>query len=884
MQFQYSPYIIPLFMATALSGGVAFYTFRRRSNNPSAISLSFLSLAIVIWSFGYALEIAGADLPTKILSAKFEYLGGTTVPLLWMVFAFNHANQINRLKYKTLIQLSIVPIITILLVFTTELHGLVWNKMYIQQENGFAVLGVSHGFWFWVHFAYSYLMLFVGSVIVFRSIWRMQGLYRRQAAILIAALLVPWLSNILFTTGLSPIPNLDLTPFAFTISVMGLTWGIFGFQLVDLSPLARDIVVDEMKDGMVVIDLRGYIVDINPAAQRLIGLSGAQAIGRAAQEVFSRWPHFVERYGDVSEVREEIVVGEGEEQNWYELHLSSLNDRQKHFRGRVITIHNITDSKRAEKHQEAFLDDMRALQQIHLVLSEISDLEMLYIKMIELAQQRLGIDRVGLFLVDEVTNRILGTYGVDPDGNIRDESYYHEIITPDHWTLEILHAPSGLKFWKDAPLIDNGEQVGRGWKVATTLWNGQKAIGYMVCDNFHSRKNARPYESELISVLGNIFGHLIENKQVNERIRQIVENASDLIYRTDANGHFTYLNPTALHVMGYATDTDMLGKHFLDMVSPNWHSKLQRFYNRQFLRQEPNTYHEFPVLNANGQEIWLGQNVQIVKDGKQIVGFQAVARDITELKQTQDALALARDQALEASRAKSQLLAKVSHELRTPLGGIMGYAELLHYDAFGALNEEQKQAAAQIIDSANYLNTIVNELLDEAQIETKAMILHMDRFSPAVILNQVNTAMAVLAHNKDLKFTASVSPDLPGELVGDSRRLQQILINLAGNAIKFTQTGEVCMNFYQPNSHQWAMQVTDTGVGIPKDAQLYIFEPFRQLDNSITHKNRGTGLGLSIAKQLVELMGGQITVESEVGQGSTFTVFLPIMQNLEKKI
>ena len=145
-----------------------------------------------------------------------------------------------------------------------------------------------------------------------------------------------------------------------------------------------------------------------------------------------------------------------------------------------------------------------------------------------------------------------------------------------------------------------------------------------------------------------------------------------------------------------------------------------------------------------------------------------------------------------------------------------------------------------------------------------------------MLLEQSTAGTEILARKKGLKLTTSIASDFPGKLHGDERRLRQIIINLVGNAIKFTKAGSVSVCFLHPSAEHWAIQVTDTGTGIPKDAQAYIFEPFRQVDSAITHDNRGIGLGLSITKQLVDLMGGRITLESEVRKGSTFTVLLPI--------
>ncbi len=365
------------------------------------------------------------------------------------------------------------------------------------------------------------------------------------------------------------------------------------------------------------------------------------------------------------------------------------------------------------------------------------------------------------------------------------------------------------------------------------------------------------------------------------RYRQIVESASDIIYRTDPNGYFNYANPTAFHLMGFQSDADVLGRHFLDLAAPDWRNRLKRFYDRQYLSGQTNTYYEFPVRTADGQDIWLGQNVQIIRDGEEILGFQAVARNINDIKQAQEALAIARDQALEASRLKSKLLASVSHELRTPLSAILGYAELLHENAFGELSKDQRDAAGNIIESTNYLASMINELLDEAQIEAKTLILKMEPGSPRAILERVETSMSVLARSKGLTLTTSIAPDFPNSMICDERRLQQILINLIANAIKFTKKGGVRAELSRSGSTHWCLQVSDTGVGILEKDQVQIFEPFHKVNSALTGDNRGTGLGLSITKQLVDLMEGQITLKSKMGSGSTFTITLPFLKDPE---
>jgi two-component system sensor histidine kinase BarA len=256
--------------------------------------------------------------------------------------------------------------------------------------------------------------------------------------------------------------------------------------------------------------------------------------------------------------------------------------------------------------------------------------------------------------------------------------------------------------------------------------------------------------------------------------------------------------------------------------------------------------------------------------------------DIEARIKIEQALAEARDQALEASRLKTELLAKVSHELRTPLGAILGYTELLKEGLYGRLSDQQEEVSAEIIKSTHYLTGLVNELLDQAQLETGRLRLQLEPFPVREMVSQVESKMKVLAHAKGLSLQTNVAADVPDMIIGDSNRLKQILVNLISNAIKFSHNGAVDVTIYCPEPARWAMQVVDTGIGMPDDAQDYIFDPFRQVDGSLTRKYTGAGLGLSIVKQLTLLMGGQITFKSQIGQGTTFTVQFPLPL-IEKK-
>jgi signal transduction histidine kinase len=251
-----------------------------------------------------------------------------------------------------------------------------------------------------------------------------------------------------------------------------------------------------------------------------------------------------------------------------------------------------------------------------------------------------------------------------------------------------------------------------------------------------------------------------------------------------------------------------------------------------------------------------------VESSEQNLGTVAVFRDFTR--------------EAEIDRMKSTFVSFASHELRTPLNAIMGYTELLQEQVYGPLSGKQRDVTKRILANTNHMLSLVSNLLDRAQIEAGTLELNISPFSPAKVISEAVGAMDVLAQHKELDLSCEIAADLPAEAVGDWQRVSQIVINLIGNALKFTQAGSVHIRAYRPDTDLWAIDVSDTGIGISKEAQTYIFEPFRRADESPTREYKGAGLGLSIVKQLVEMMGGKITLDSEIGKGSTFTITLPL--------
>ncbi len=250
----------------------------------------------------------------------------------------------------------------------------------------------------------------------------------------------------------------------------------------------------------------------------------------------------------------------------------------------------------------------------------------------------------------------------------------------------------------------------------------------------------------------------------------------------------------------------------------------------------------------------------------------AVSRYMVEIKEIESIA----QKATEANEFKTHFIARMGHELRTPLGAMLGITEMLQEGVFGSLSAEQKDLTQRIINNAQVLKQVFTELLDQSQIESGQLHLHDEPFSPQLLAESITSNYLPLALKKGVSMQVRVDPDLPNQLMGDKARIEQVISNLVTNAIKFTEFGSIAVYAFKSDEAYWKIEVKDTGIGIAPEHFSYIFEAFRQADETSARKHGGVGLGLSIVQQLVMAMDGTVELKSKLGQGSVFTVTLPL--------
>ena len=424
-----------------------------------------------------------------------------------------------------------------------------------------------------------------------------------------------------------------------------------------------------------------------------------------------------------------------------------------------------------------------------------------------------------------------------------------------------------------------------------SLWEDTRAASDDVLELSDGRVFERHSEPQILA--GENVGRVWSFRDVTERrgaeetlsrertlLRTVIDNLPDQIFVKNTEGRFVVANEPMVRLLG---GQNLIGKRNSDIYPSELARKYEEQENEVMQSGHAMVNREEELAGAAGESHWLLCNKVPLRDATdKIAGIVGINSDITARKLGEQQLYAAKEAAEAGSEAKSLFLATMSHEIRTPMNGILGMTELVLETE---LTVEQRESLGLVRLSAESLLTVINDVLDFSKIEAGKLDLESIPFDLRESLGETMRALGYRAHQKGLEIVYEVQPDVPEALMGDPGRIRQIIVNLVGNSIKFTERGEVLVTVERgtENDHKVELHfaIKDTGVGIAADKQQKIFEPFSQADGSMTRRYGGTGLGLTICMKLVEMMHGRIWVESEKGKGSTFhfTILLEIQDS-----
>ena len=308
MLWQSSPFALPLLVAATIALSIMLLAWFRRETS-GALALAILMLGVTEWAASYAMELGTPGLASKVLWAKVQYLGIVLVPTAWLLIVLEFTGRERYLTRRNLILFSLMPTIILLLVWTNDLHGLIWTSARLQTEK-WTLLSLGHGPAFWVHAIYSYSLLLLGTVLIIQASFHTPSIYRGRTTVLILGALVPWIGNLSYLARWFPSFPIDPTPFAFTITGAVYFWGLYRLRLLDVVPVARHAVLEDMDEGMIVLDIRDHVADLNPAALRIINRPKAKILGQPAGQAFAGHSGLATCYQQAMPVHSEIRPGE----------------------------------------------------------------------------------------------------------------------------------------------------------------------------------------------------------------------------------------------------------------------------------------------------------------------------------------------------------------------------------------------------------------------------------------------------------------------------------------------------------------------------------------------------------------------------------------------
>jgi PAS domain S-box-containing protein len=887
MTWQQAPEIVPLFISAALCAGLGVFAWAHR-RVPAATGFVVLMASCAWWSFFYAVYRAATTLEAKLFLAMATQAGAIVVPLAWMLFTLQYTRRERWLTPGRIAAVSAVPLLTLAMALTNPIHHQFWAVFTLVPRSGYIHIDSREAWGFWLHVGYSWALLSACVALLALQAFRSVRLYQRQAVSIFVAALVPWVGNVLHVGKMVRFPANPM-PVLFTLSGVIFFWAIFRLRLLDVMPVAREALVEELPDGVLVLDDGDRVIDLNPAARALLGVPGDEWLGRRAEEVLPALAPLLATARQEHRVRGEVEMSG--DHHAVDVRVTRLHDDRGTPAGRLVVLRDLTERERREG----------ALTLQRAYLGQLFEASPEAIALLD------GQDRV--MDVNGEFTRMFGYTAADAKGKP-----INSLIVPgwlsgegDELTQQVM---SGVRVGMDTtrahrdgttldvhvtgtPVFVDGRQVAI-WAIYRDITR-RKANERVRAELLEREREARAAaeaagrRASFLADVGTLLSASFDyGSSYRELARLAVPELADycLIDVVEPDGgtrrvavaHHDPVGEThLLHDTVNPPDADPERRPVLRVVRtgepllvPEFTPEMRELlshderHRESFLRNDLRSFIIVP-LTARGRT--LGAITLAMSDS----GRRYAAADLAVAQDMARRAALAIDnarlyrEAREAVRARDSVLGVVSHDLRNPLTAILLNADSIFNASSLSLPSWVYDGLGMIVRSAEAMEHLIRDLLDVARIESGQLRVSPQPHDPGRLVQDATELFTPLAEERGVHLVG-IPPERAPLVRADRDRALQVFSNLVGNALKFTPPEGIVTVGAVSDGGAVRFWVRDTGPGIPESEFPLLFDRFWQGAG----RRDGAGLGLPIAKGIVEAHGGRVWVESEIGVGTTF--------------
>jgi PAS domain S-box-containing protein len=823
------------------------------------------------------------------------------------LFVLRYTCKDSLISSRNFLLLSIIPFTTLILSFTNEHHQLIWAG-FSDVSADTNLMEYYHGIWFWFGYVfYSNILMVIATIQLFRFIIRQMKVYKTHGWIVLMAGIIPWIVSFFYLAGKTPIVGLDLVPTSIIISSSILTYAILYVRFLDLLPVAREILVETLPDGIIAIDAMNRIQDINNAALKMLGIEEKQVIGL--------------EYNTLNIANNEFAKAIISDENIVHIHFVDEDSNVKHYNilkyivkhiqgSRLIVIRDISEQVRQQQIVIATEEKNKGLYNMFRLMADNMP-DMLWAKNLENEYIFANKAMCDHLLLAENTDEPIGktdmffaerARALHPEnkewhtfGEICRDSDSVVIQDMKPMQFDEFGNVRGKFLFLDvhkAPIYDKNNQmigvVGSARDVTT-----QKA---------HEKELLK--KDTLLDAIAKATSILLRTEDVNLAINEslsVIGKAVKVsrVYIFMNHNSSEYALPLTSQIYEWTDgtvepqiDNPDLKNIPYELVVPRWYEELSKGKAivgivSDFPQSEKDILEPQHVLSmlvtpifieeqfwgfigfddCYEKRLWqINEEKMLTTLGNSFGAAYLRKKNFEELKK-------AKEKAEESDRLKSAFLANMSHEIRTPMNGILGFAELLKRPNLS--EDEQDKFISIIQKSGQRMLGIINDIVDISKIESGLMQINFSEVNVNTQIQFVYDFFKNDINEKNIQFTYQLGlSDEHATIITDKEKLYAVLINLVKNAVKYTQFGAIEVG-YDKRNEKLVFYVKDTGMGIPLDRQSAIFERFVQADIEDIHAMEGAGLGLSIAMAYVEMLGGEIWLTSQVGRGSVFYFSIP---------